>query len=125
MTIDGINFNKLPRKNDVKLNKEVKQQQSVAPEMSEAEKVALQKTRDKALTTYFLATMALAGGAAMTSCQNQEVNIPLEEITGNQQEMINLLKQISGSKFTGSKRIRYCQIVFYKHTPSFTFTSNV
>lgn len=106
MTIDGINFNKLPKKTDVnKTSKEAPKGPSVEPEMTEAEKTALAKLRDSALAGYVLGLMKVAGGAAavggtaatLQSCgditQKQDVNIDMAPILEKLDAMMKLMQQ--------------------------------
>lgn len=106
MTIDGINFNKLPKKTDVnKTQKEAPKGPSVEPEMTEAEKTALAKLRDSALAGYVLGLMKVAGGAAavggtaatLQSCgditQEQNVDIDMAPILEKLDAMMKLMQQ--------------------------------
>ncbi len=106
MTIDGINFNKLPKKTDVnKTSKEAPKGPSVEPEMTEAEKTALAKLRDSALAGYVLGLMKVAGGAAavggtaatLQSCgditQEQNVDIDMAPILEKLDAMMKLMQQ--------------------------------
>lgn len=107
MTIDGINFNKLPKNQKVNNSKEAPKGSSVEPEMSEAEKTALAKLRDSALAGYVLGLMKVAGGtaalggmaASLQSCgdientQNQTVDVNLQPILDKLEAMIKLQQQ--------------------------------
>ena len=102
MTIDGINFNKLPKKTDVnKTSKEAPKGPSVEPEMTEAEKTALAKVRDSALSSYVRALMAITamGGTAATlqGCgdisQEQNVDIDMAPILEKLDAMMKLMQQ--------------------------------
>lgn len=99
MTIDGINFNKLPKKNDVnKTQKEAPKGPSVEPEMSEQEKTALEKIRSKALSSYVAALIALGGAPALQSCgdveQNQVVDIDQAAILDKLDQILKLNQQM-------------------------------
>ena len=87
MTIDGINFNKLPKKTDVnQTSKEAPKGPSVEPEMTQEEKSMMAKIRDSALAGYVLGLMKVTGGLAaaggmattMTSCVDQEQNVDVD-----------------------------------------------
>ena len=105
MTIDGINFNKLPKKTDVnsKTDKEAPKGPSVEPEMTEEEKTALQRLRDSALAGYVLGLMKVTGGvlgvgataASLQSCieQNQDVDVDMAPILEKLDAMMKLQQQ--------------------------------
>ena len=120
MTIDGINFNKLPKKTEVnQTSKEAPKGPSVEPEMTEEEKTLMAKIRDSALAGYVLGLMKVTGATlgagvaagSLTSCVDQEQNVDfdmtqiLEKLDAmmklqqqqiaNQQEMLNYLKEMN------------------------------
>ena len=120
MTIDGINFNKLPKKTEVnQTSKEAPKGPSVEPEMTEEEKTLMAKIRDSALAGYVLGLMKVTGATlgagvaagSLTSCVDQEQNVDLDmtqilekldammklqqQQIANQQEMLNYLKEMN------------------------------
>ena len=120
MTIDGINFNKLPKKTEVnQTSKEAPKGPSVEPEMTEEEKTLMAKIRDSALAGYVLGLMKVTGATlgagvaagSLTSCVDQEQTVDLDmtqilekldammklqqQQIANQQEMLNYLKEMN------------------------------
>ena len=109
MTIDGINFLKLFKKSGVKetSDKEASKKNSVEPEMTDAEKTALDRIRDSALAGYVLGLMKVTGGlagaggmaATLQSCgdisQNQDVDIDMAPILEKLDSMMKILQQNS------------------------------